>query len=141
MKMTLIDRSNCFRAFLLLIGKDRKITNRERERVLAIGKLLDFEREFCERSIDDLLENPYITPDAPVFSSPQIARSFLRDALCIAMTDEEALHESEASWLHSIAIANGLPADFISSTMKSIRAIFPGAVAANGITFEIAQYI
>lgn len=120
MRMSLFEKSECFRAFLLLIGEDREITADERTLLLAIGKKLDFERRFCETAIDDLLENRFISNDPPVFSRREIAESFVRDGLRIAYLDHQ-LHPNELEWLARIAQQNGLAIDWMGTEIAALR--------------------
>ncbi len=136
MKMTLLDRSECFRGFLLLIGQDRRISPKERELLLDIGRMLDFERRFCEVSIDDLLENNHINSDPPVFSHSLIAESFLRDTVRIALVDD-TIDPSELQWLVSIAKENGLGEEWLEGKIPGFR----GNRHQGGSLFEIEKHI
>jgi hypothetical protein len=78
-RMNVFEKSECFRAFLLLIGKDRVIAEEERMSMMAIGKKLDFEPRFCTNAINDLLENRHISIDPPRFRSRKLVESLLRD--------------------------------------------------------------
>jgi hypothetical protein len=117
MKMSLYERSECFRAFLLLIGKDKSISPEERLLLLAIGKKLDFESRFCETSINDLLENQYISHEAPLFSRKDFAESFLLDAIGIALADNQ-LHPKELDWLTAIAAKNNLDMSWLQRMIE-----------------------
>jgi uncharacterized tellurite resistance protein B-like protein len=107
MKMSLVEKSECFRSFLILIGIDGKISAEERRLLLMIGKKLDFERSFCETAINDLLENNYINREPPQFSRKEIAEEFIRDSISIACSDDE-LHPHEKEWLARVAEKNSL---------------------------------
>ncbi len=107
MKISIIDGSNYFKGLLLLIGKDRKLTESEITLMKRIGKLLGFEKEFCENAIHEILENKYILDVPPEFSSKELAEKFVRDGLAVAASDNE-LHQIEAEWLRSVAEKNGL---------------------------------
>jgi uncharacterized tellurite resistance protein B-like protein len=107
MNISVMDRSNYFKGLLLLIRKDRRITEAEVRIMKRIGKTLDFERRFCENVIHDILENNYIV-DAPLeFSTKEIAVKFIKDGLAIALSDNE-IHPFEKEWLRAIAKKNGL---------------------------------
>lgn len=136
MKMTLLDKSECFRAFLLLIGQDGVITRDERDFLLHIGKMLDFERRFSETAIDDLLENRYINTNPPLFSVQEIAEAFLKDAVRIAFSDKD-LHTGEFKWLQSIAVKNGLRDGWLSDEVELCK----GCGLAHKETLEIQQYV
>jgi hypothetical protein len=112
MKMSLLEKSECFRAFLILIGIDGKISEEERRLLLMIGKKLDFESRFCETSINDLLENNYIDRNPPVFSRKEFAEEFIRDGIRLACSDDD-LHPDEKEWLSRIAEQNGLSEELL----------------------------
>lgn len=105
MKLSLPDRSNYYRGLLVLIGRDRIIDPREREFMLQIGKMLDFEKRFCEATIDDLLVNPHLMKEPVVFSSPSVAECFFRDAVRLASVDG-AVNMQELRWLRRVALSN-----------------------------------
>jgi hypothetical protein len=107
MNISVIDASNYFKGLLLLIGKDRKITQGESALLKRVGKALGFEREFCKNAVNDILENPYIVDTLPVFSSREIAKKFILDGFVIAAVDG-AIHLLEEEWLKSTAENYGL---------------------------------
>jgi tellurite resistance protein len=117
MKLTMQERSECFRGFLLLIAQDRVIAPEEKEVLCRIGKALDFEQGFCEESIDDLLENAHIATHPPVFSRREYAEAFLCDCIHIAGADKE-IHPNELLWLNRIAEANGIPETWLEEQLK-----------------------
>jgi tellurite resistance protein len=136
MKMTVFDRSECFRAFLLLIGQDGVITQEERSLLLEIGKVLDFERRFSETAIDDLLENRYISTEPPLFSHYEFAAAFLKDAIRIAFADKD-VHDKELVWLESIAKRNSLKAGWVSDEIELYRR----SNSARSTKFEISRCV
>lgn len=119
MTITLPDRSQYFRGLLLLISMDRVIALPERQLLSRIGRALDFEKAFCERAIDDILENRHITHDAPGFSSPELAGKFVRDGLRLALSDGH-VHPSEVDWLKTVATHNGLDETWFERAMRDV---------------------
>ncbi len=119
MIITLQDRSLYFKGLLLLIGKDRLVTEQEKQIMMRIGRALDFEREFCENAIDDILENRHITHEAPGFSSPDLAGKFVRDGLRLALSDGH-VHPSEVDWLKTVAMHNGFDETWFESAMRDV---------------------
>jgi hypothetical protein len=107
MIITVADGSNYFKGLLLLIRKDRRITEMEIQTIKRIGKTLGFEREFCDNAIHDILENNYIVDAPPKFSTKEIAMKFIKDGLAIAFLNNE-LHPFEKEWLRSTAKINGV---------------------------------
>ena len=84
-----LDRSNYVKGLLLLIGKDKKITDTDRDFLHKIGKTLDFNKKFIERAIDELFENKYLGNKPPVFSQKHYAEAFLRDAIKVGFVDND----------------------------------------------------
>ncbi|RPH35022.1 TerB family tellurite resistance protein [bacterium] len=119
MKLTLREKSECFRGFLLLIAQDRIISPEEKELLRHIGKALDFEKRFCEEAMDDLLENAHIPRNPPIFSRQEYAEAFLCDCIRIAGVDQR-IHPDELAWLTRIAQANGLTASWVEETVKKL---------------------
>lgn len=107
MNISILDGSNYFKGLLLLVRKDRKLSDSEIRLMQRIGKSLGFEREFCDNAIHDILENEYIDEGIPVFSTQALAEKFVKDGLSIAFSDRE-LHPSEEQWLRAVAEQNGL---------------------------------
>jgi hypothetical protein len=120
MRMDLLDRSLYYKGLLLLSGRDRIIDPRERELMLRFGKILDFEKRFCEAAMDDLLNNKYLKADPVIFSDREIAECFLHDALRLAFVDEE-LHPKELAWLKAIASANGFTGQWLDAEVNGLR--------------------
>jgi hypothetical protein len=135
MKITIIDGSIYFKGLLLLIRRDRNITEPEIALIKRIGKSLGFEREFCENTIDHILENKYIIDELPVFSTKELAEKFIKDGLLISFSDNES-HPLEEEWLESVAEKNGL--DFAwfdrEKTEASKRKAVPMLMEADGLT-------
>jgi hypothetical protein len=107
MKITRVDASNYYRGLLLLIRKDGKVTDTEKELTRRIGKSLGFEKEFCDNAIQEILENKFIVDSPPEFSSTELAKKFIKDGLTLASSDDEILAPEE-EWLKSTAKKNGL---------------------------------
>jgi hypothetical protein len=138
MRIALVDRSNYYRGLLVLTGRDRIIDPREREFMLQIGKMLDFEKRFCEATIDDLLVNPHLMKEPVVFSSPPVAECFFRDAVRLALVDGE-INPQELRWLRRVAQANDRTDEWLDSIIQGFQEQknSPGPSAA----LEIQQYL
>lgn len=109
-KMTIEDKSNFLRGFLILIRKDQKIEKYEKKMALIIGKYFGFSESFCETAIEELLENEYISEEPPLFSNKAVARFFLDESFKI-MNHIHETKEVELEWLKKIAAANNLKLD------------------------------
>lgn len=107
MKITVREGSEYFRGLLLLISKDRRISEPEMNLMKRIGKALGFEKDFCENAIHEILENKYVPCEPPEFSTSELAKKFIKDGLTLAGSDSE-IHPFEEEWLTSTAEKNGL---------------------------------
>lgn len=120
-KINIIDASNYFKGLLLLIRKDRQITRPEIELMKSVGKSLGFEKEFCDTSIRDILENVYIEDIPPAFTTKDLAMKFIKDGLHLAFVDHETIHPDEEQWLKSTIEKNGLSLEFFSRELENAR--------------------
>jgi hypothetical protein len=120
MQNNYLDRSNYVKGLLLLMGKDKKITDEEREFLHTIGKALSFNKKFIDRAIDELFENKYLGNEPPVFSQKQYAEAFLRDAIKLVFVDNE-LSTEEFAWLQLIAVANGLTDEWLKDELEQYQ--------------------
>jgi hypothetical protein len=133
MKIPLIIRSHYYKGLLVISRRDRIIDARERELLIKIGEMLDFDKRFCETAIDDLLSNPHISRSPIIFPNDKVIDCFFRDALRLANVDGE-IHPLEYRWLRKTAHANGKSDQWLNQVMQECRRdpIFP---------LEIQKYI
>ncbi len=137
MRLTLREKSECFRGFLLLVAQDRVVSPEEKELMCHIGKALDFDSRFCEEAVEDLLENALIATNPPVFSRREHAEAFLYDCIRIADADHK-LHPDEVAWIVRIAEANGLPGPWVEEAIEKLRRESPDHKTAR---MEIEAFI
>lgn len=139
MEISIIDGTNYFKGLLLLIRKDRMISDPEVRLILRIGKALGFEREFCENAIREILDNEYIVDAPPEFPSKELAMKFVKDGLGIALSDDE-FHSTEEEWLWAAAVKNGLDADWFreESARAAKREAFPERLEVEDLTLTYA---
>jgi uncharacterized tellurite resistance protein B-like protein len=125
MNISAIDASSYFKGLLLLIRKDRKVTESEVQLMKRIGKALGFEEEFCDQAIKGILENEHVRDQPPKFSSKDLATKFVQDGLVLAFSDNE-IHPSEEEWLKLVAELNGLDAQwFIRKRQQTVKELIP----------------
>lgn len=117
-KISLFDRSLYLKGLMLLIRKDQKIDAAERTMAVRIGKMLGFEKEFCENVIEEIMDNKYIVDLPPRFSAPDIARCFIKDGLKLSFVDGH-IHENELIWLKAVAETNGLEDKWYDDSVKT----------------------
>lgn len=105
MDITYKDRSEFLRGFLILIRKDKIISEHERNMTIVIGKHFGFAEDFCIESLDTLLENEFISEEPPVFSNSIIADYFVTESYRI-ISQIHPLGENEIRWLIKVAEVN-----------------------------------
>ncbi|MGD8779671.1 MAG: hypothetical protein PVH88_11995 [Ignavibacteria bacterium] len=105
MEMNQIDKSNFFRGLLLLVSKDNKITNSEKESILSIGKSLGYSDDYCRSSVNEILINKYISNKPPKFTDKNTAKKFIDTGIQIAISDYN-LHIEEINWIFETAKSN-----------------------------------
>jgi hypothetical protein len=116
-KLTPLEAGNYYRGLLLLIRKDNKVTEEEYFHLKSIGKILGFEKLFCETAINDILENQHISKAPPLFSKIKLAKKFISDGFYIACCDND-LHPKEEQWLRAVADKNGIEEDWFLKEKK-----------------------
>ena len=117
MRISVEEGSEYFRGLLVLISKDRKVTEEETALMRRIGKSLGLEKGFCETAIQDILENTYVNTDPPRFPMRELAKKFIKDGLTLAGADAEA-HGFETGWLKTAAATNGLNEEWFLQQKK-----------------------
>lgn len=125
MELSLIDRSNYFKGILILIKKDKKLNNEERNMFKSLGKALGFGEEFCEEVMEDLFENEYLIEDPPCFEKKEIAELFFKDGLKLALSDGD-IHLYELNWLNLVAEKNELDKEWCLNTYNEFKENYEG---------------
>jgi len=120
MKLPQIVKSNYYKGLLVLSRRDRLVDSREREMLIRIGALLDFDRRFCEITIDDLLSNKHISRRPVVFSDAEVKECFFRDALRVALSDGH-IHALELRWLRRVAQANEISDEWLDTLIHECQ--------------------
>ncbi len=118
MSINLKDKSLYLQGMFILIGKDSVISPEENEMVMHIGKLLQFSTEFCQATIQNLLQNEYIGQLTPVFSDVEFSKIFLKDGIKLAFADNQ-LHSKEYEWLKEVARRNKISDEWLSFQLSS----------------------
>jgi hypothetical protein len=117
MSISFADKGNYYRGLLVLARRDREIDPRERELLIQLGIMLDFDRRFCEAAIDDALKNRYLTDEPIKFEEREAAERFLIDGIRLALVDEK-IAPREYAWLRAVAGANGIPEQWLGTEIR-----------------------
>lgn len=116
----LIDRSNFVKGLLVLITKDKKITEEERSNLKEIGMSLGFSSEFLDESIDEALHNEYISKEPPKFTSQTFTINFLRKGIKLALSDSD-MDSEELRYLMETAEVNNVSLNDFNTMMVEIK--------------------
>lgn len=111
LKISQIEAGKYLKGLMLLIRKDHEVTENEKTLLKRIGKSLGFEQEFCENTIDQILNNKYVEDTPPVFKEKDLAVKFIKDGLSVIFSDKR-IHPAEEKWLIATAEKNDI--DIIS---------------------------
>jgi len=117
MKLPLAEKSDYYKGLLVVSRRDRILHERERDFLIRVGEMLDYDRRFCENTLDELLSNAHISRTPVVFSSEIIKECFFRDALRVAYMDG-CIHPAELRWLRQAAQANGKSNQWLDSIIR-----------------------
>lgn len=120
MKIPQLDRSSYLKGLLITAKKDNQLSESEISIIKKIAVKLGFSSDFFEESISNLLHNKYITEEPIKFSKQDIAKSFLEDALKLALSDDN-ITEDEINWLNATARENGIDEQWVDKKMKEIQ--------------------
>jgi hypothetical protein len=113
------DRSNFFQGLLILLGKEKKLTQDESEMLMQIAKSLGFNSEYADNAIKDFLRNKFIIEDPPVFSDCNFAEIFIRDGMKLALADK-ILNFDQIDWLSKTALKNNLSKQWVFIELESL---------------------
>ena len=137
MQMTLADRSNYFKGLLLLARKDKVLADEEKAMLLRLGELLQYNRDFCEQTIYNLLTNPHLDEIPPTFSNKECTELFLLDGIKIAFADHN-LHKKEYTWMQEIAMQNDISSDWLTARLADF---LNGENGTRQNNFEIENFV
>ncbi len=120
MRLSELDRSNYFRAMLLLSGKDRKISKSEQNFIDTLGEKLGFEKSFTKSAVNTFFSNEHIPNEPPRFSNREIAESFIRDGIKLIIEDPK-INQDEVDWISNVARVNGINENWIFDLIEKER--------------------
>ncbi len=120
MRLSELDRSNYFRAMLLLSGKDKKISKAEQNFIDTLGAKLGFEKSFTKSAVNTFFSNKHIPNEPPKFSNREIAKSFIRDGIKLIIEDPK-INQDEVDWISNVARVNGINENWIFELIEKER--------------------
>ena len=99
------DRSEFLRGLSVIIRKNNCENIDEKTMFLTIGKYFGFEKGFCEKSLQHLMVNKYISEKPPVFSTEFIAESIINEVTKI-MSQTHPMSDTTVELLQLAANVN-----------------------------------
>jgi uncharacterized tellurite resistance protein B-like protein len=102
---TVMDRSNYLKGLLILARQDKRLAHQEKDYIRDVAKKFGFSKDFYEDVLKSLMANKYLTDEPVVFSTREIAESFLKEGFEMAYCDED-FDPAELDFLKNIAAAN-----------------------------------
>lgn len=117
---SILDKSNYLRALLILIRKDKNVWDHEMELFFEEGNSLGFEKNFCENSLNNLMQNVNIDSKPPIFFDKEIAKKLLMKGIHIINTDIK-IHPEKLTFLESVAKINGLFQVWHTDLIKQLK--------------------
>lgn len=123
-KLSYRDLSQYIRGLSILIKKDKVIHENEKKLILEFGLALGFEDKFYTQSVEEFLKKKNIDILPPKFSSQEIAKLFIYDAIKMAFIDD-FFHKKELEWIYDIADENKIPREFVIKTIKEYWENYP----------------
>lgn len=133
MKLNLIDKSNYFRGLLVVIRKNKTVSESSSGKIKRIAAVLDFNKEFVDSSLKNLLENMHIVEETPVFSDTLIAESFIKDGIHLAFSDG-IMNLLQIQWLANTAQKNNLSKQWFFVELEELINLY---VTNSEIPFEV----
>lgn len=133
-----IDKSNYLRGLLVISRLDQNVSDYEKRAVIRLSKILGFDPHFCSDAVEELVENPYISENAPKFTKQEIGKAFIMDALKLAFSDNN-FHLNELRWIRNVAKVNGLSKEYWLDLASKIR--LKKAAEQIEYKFEIEKYL
>jgi hypothetical protein len=88
--------------------------------LIHIGEMLDFDKRFCEATINELLSNPHISGSPIDFHDDTVTNCFFRDAVRLANGDG-CIHSLELRRLQQTAHANGRSDEWLSKIIQEYQ--------------------
>ncbi len=116
----LIDKSNFIKGLLVLITKDRKISDKERNLLKETGTSMGFSAEFLDEAIDEALNNEYISHEPPKFNNNSLAIEFLEKGFRIAFCDH-SFDKNEIKFLMETSEINNIPVAEFNLLLSKVK--------------------
>lgn len=120
MGIPLIDKSNYLRGLLILARKNNHISSIQKTIILSAGKRLGFSSEFCEETLDTILQNHCLCEEPVKFENFTVAQSFIADGLKLSCTGKK-ITKSELNWLIQSGRLNNVSMSWFEKQLANFK--------------------
>ncbi len=114
------DKSSYLKGLLILAKRDNVLTESEENIIKDIAQRLGFSTDFYEYTLQNLLQNEYLTEEPVKFSEMKLSYSFIIDGLKLAHSDNK-LDDSEINWLRQTASVNNISMQWFDNKLAEIK--------------------
>lgn len=114
------DKSSYLKGLLIIAKRDNVLTESEEAIIKDIAHRLGFSTDFYEYTLQNLLQNEYLTEEPVKFSEKELSYSFIIDGLKLAHSDNN-LHDSEIIWLRQTAKENNISMEWFDNKLEEIK--------------------
>jgi len=101
------DNGQFLKGLLLTMALNKYLHQKQKNVVRKFAKEKDFESDFVESSINDLLKNPHLTKEVPKFESKEKAQEFFVAAKELIFSNLILLNKQK-DWLGKVAQENDI---------------------------------
>ena len=120
MEISVKDKSSYLKGLLILAKRDNVLTESEEVIIKKIAQRLGFSTDFYEYTLQNLLQNEYLTEEPVKFSEQKLSYSFIIDGLKLAHSDNK-LDDSEINWLRQTAKENNISMEWFDNKLEEIK--------------------
>jgi hypothetical protein len=120
MKINDRDKSSYLKGLLILAKRDKVLAESEQEIIKNIASRLGFSSDFYEYTLQNLIENEFLTEEPVQFSDQKIAESFIVDGFNLAHSDSH-LDQREIDWLRETATENKIDFEWFNNKLEEFK--------------------
>ena len=114
------DKSSYLKGLLILAKRDNLLTESEEVIIKDIAQRLGFSTDFYEYTLQNLLQNEYLTEEPVKFSEKKLSYLFIIDGLKLVHSDNK-LDDSQINWLRQTAKENNISMEWFDSKLEDFK--------------------
>ena len=120
MKIIDRDKSTYLKGLLILAKRDKVLSESEERIITDIASRLGFSADFYKYTLQNLIENEFLTEEPVKFSNKKVAQSFIIDGFRLAHSDRH-LDERESDWLRETASENEIDVEWFNKKLEEVK--------------------